>query len=84
MRKRIFSALAMLSFGIAAMAGEVAGLTVEYVDAGTSAYVQAISAIGRIEFTEGKAVIVFKDKSAGTEELGALSAIKRISYRNFE
>ncbi|MCQ2229220.1 MAG: T9SS type A sorting domain-containing protein [Bacteroidales bacterium] len=39
-------------------------------------------AIGRIEFKEGNAIIVFKDETAGTEDLGSISAIKRISFGN--
>ncbi len=39
-------------------------------------------AIGRIEFKEGNAIIVFKDETAGTEDLGSISAIKRISFSN--
>ena len=59
--------LAMLAMSVSAMADEVPGVTVEYVDAGTASYVQVISAIGRIEFKEGNAVIVFKDEAAGME-----------------
>lgn len=80
MKHRFLSMLAMLAMSVAAMADEVPGVTVEYVDAGTASYVQAISAIGRIEFNEGNAVIVFKDEAAGTENLGAISAIKKISF----
>ena len=80
MRKKIFSLLAMLTVSLAAMADDVPGVTVEYLDVNSASYVQAISAIGRIEFKDGNATIVFKDEAAGTEDLGAISAIRRISF----
>ncbi|MCQ2227712.1 MAG: T9SS type A sorting domain-containing protein [Bacteroidales bacterium] len=80
MRKKIFSLLTMLTVSLAAMADDVPGVTVEYLDAGSASYVQAISAIGRIEFKDGNATIVFKDAEAGTEDLGSISAIRRISF----
>ena len=67
---------------ITALADDVPGVTVEFIDAGSNSYIQAISAIGRIEFKDGNATIVFKDAEAGTEELGAISAISRISFGN--
>lgn len=80
MRKTIISLAAMLAMSVGVMADEVPGVTVEYVDSGTSAYVQAISAIGRIEFTSGEAVIVFKDSQVENYSLGSISSINRISF----
>ncbi len=74
----------MLSMAVVSLADNVPGLTVEYLDEGTGAYVQAISAVGRIEFKDGNAFIVFKDADAGTEDLGAISAIHRISFGNVD
>ena len=79
--KQIFqSLLLLLTASVGAMADEVQGVTVEYTDAGTAAYVQAISAIGRIEFADGRASIVFKDEAVDAEDLGALTNIKMISF----
>ena len=80
MKKKFLSLLAMLTVSFAAMADEVPGVTVEYLDVNSASYVQAISAIGRIEFKDGNATIVFKDEAAGTEDLGAISAIKKITF----
>lgn len=80
MKTSFVSLLASLAISASAMADDVPGLTVEYVANGTEAYVQALSAIGRITFTDGNATIIFKDASAGSEDLGAISAISRISF----
>ena len=65
---------------VGAMANDVPGVTVEYLDVNSASYIQAISAIGRIEFKDGNATIVFKDEAAGTEDLGAISVIKKITF----
>lgn len=76
--------LAMLVMCFATEAEEVPGITVDYVNIGTSAYVQAISAIGKIKFEvkeESKhALIEFKDKNLADVDLGAVSDINRISF----
>lgn len=80
MRKKLLSVVTMLSMAIASLADNVNGITVEYLDSHTAAYVQAISAIGRIQFANGKATIIFKDSKAGTYDLGSISAISRLSF----
>jgi len=82
MKHTFLTLLSILSMSIIAQADEVPGVTVEYIDSGSSNYVQAISAIGRIEFRSGDAIIVFKDTEAGEYELGAIADIKRISFAN--
>ncbi len=47
MKRHLLSVLLMLVFAAGAWADEVPGVTVEYIDPGTAAYVQAISAIGK-------------------------------------
>ncbi|MCQ2203482.1 MAG: T9SS type A sorting domain-containing protein [Bacteroidales bacterium] len=84
MRKIFLSMFGLLSISLAAMADEVPGVTVEYLDEKSDSYVQAISAIGRIEFKGGNATIVFKDAEAGKEELGAISGIRKISFGKVE
>lgn len=78
MKHCFLSIVAGLMMSLTAMADNVPGITVEYLDSGTGDYVQAISAIGRIEFSDGKATLVFKDDS--TEELGEISSINRITF----
>ncbi|MCQ2236348.1 MAG: T9SS type A sorting domain-containing protein [Bacteroidales bacterium] len=84
MKHRFLSVLVMLVMSVAAMADEVPGITVEYIDNGTSAYMQAISAIGKIKFEvrdEVKhAIIEFKDNEIADEDLGAITEISRISF----
>ncbi|MBP5365562.1 MAG: T9SS type A sorting domain-containing protein [Bacteroidales bacterium] len=78
MKRRILSFLAMLTVSIAATAEMVEGLTVEYLDASTTAYKQALSAVSRISFSEGNVTI---NLSNGTnQEVGAISEIDRISF----
>ena len=78
MKRRILSFLAMLTVSIAASAEMVDGLTVEYLDAGTTAYKQALSAVSRISFSEGNVTI---NLSNGTnQEVGAISEIDKISF----
>lgn len=80
MKKKLLMMLLMCVVHVGAMADEVPGVIVEYIDENSDSYVQAISAIGRIEFKGGNATIVFKDSEAGREELGAISGIKKISF----
>ena len=82
MKEKLLSLFVVTLMAITALADDVPGVTVEFIDAGSDSYIQAISAIGRIEFKDGNATIVFKDAEAGTEELGAISAISRISFGN--
>lgn len=61
-----------------AMAGDVPRVSVEYIDKSTSAYTNAISAIGRIVFKNGKAAIIYEDESI--EDLGKTEDINKISF----
>ncbi|MCQ2202635.1 MAG: T9SS type A sorting domain-containing protein [Bacteroidales bacterium] len=82
MKKRLVSLLFVLAASIGAWADEVPGVTVEYIDEGTPAYVEALSAIGRFEFREGVVYVVFRDNTE--EELGATSVIGKISFGRVE
>ncbi len=66
------------------MADNVPGLTVIYTAEGESDYKQAISTIGRIEFGNGHATLVYKDASAGTYDLGHISEIRRITFGDID
>ena len=80
MKKKLIIFLLACIVHVGAMADDVQGVIVEYFDEGSASYIQAISAIGRIEFKDGNVTIIFKDEAAGTEDLGSISAIKRISF----
>lgn len=84
MKRHLLSVLLMLVFAAGAWADEVPGVTVEYIDPGTAAYVQAISAIGKIKFEvsdeERHAVIEFKDAALENVDLGAIAGIGRIAF----
>ena len=80
MRNKLPTLLVLLASCATALAGDVPGLTVEYLAAGTAPYVQAISAVGRITLTDGHATLVFKDEAAGSVDLGALTDINRITF----
>lgn len=74
----------MFAMSIAAMADEVPGITVAYVDKGSAAYIQAISAIGKLKF-EAKdgvkhAFVEFKNTELADVDLGAIAGINRISF----
>lgn len=84
MKLRFLSVFAMLVMSVAAMGDDVPGITIEYLNSGTAAYVQAISAVGKIKFEEKNAVkhaiIEFKDRQLADEDLGAILSINRIAF----
>ncbi len=82
MKKFFLSNLLLLATSIGVMAADVKGIAVEYVDSGTPTYNQAISVIGRIEFKEESAFLVFKDETVQPVNLGKLSSLNRIALGN--
>ncbi|MCQ2374766.1 MAG: T9SS type A sorting domain-containing protein [Salinivirgaceae bacterium] len=78
MHKKLISALLLLAASSGAMADNVPGLTVEYLNSNTPAYTKAISTIGRLTFSGGNATLEFADNS--TANLGALTDIKQIRF----
>ena len=81
MRKRLLSFLLALVASVGAMAADVPGITVEYLDAGKT-YIQAISAIARIEFDSGtkNVTLKFKDANVPDEKLGNIAQIRKINF----
>ena len=68
MRQKLLSFLLALAASAGAMAADVVpGITVEYID-GDDAYIQAISAIARIEFDSGTKDVLLKFKDANVPD----------------
>ncbi len=81
MRKRVLSFLLALAASVGAMADDVPSITVEYVATGTPHYIQAINAIGYIEFDNNQnAILHFNNASLPTKNLGKLSSIDKIIF----
>ena len=78
MKRTFITSLLMLVASIGAMADGVESIIVEYLDANKPDYIQALSAIGRIEFTDDKAIIRFNDNTI--EEIGLTSEITTIVF----
>lgn len=74
----------MLTMSVVAMADEVQGITVEYINSGTSDYVQVLSIIGKLRFEVKDqvrhAIIKFRDSQLADEDLGPIADINRISF----
>ena len=81
MRQKLLSFLLALAASAGAMAAEVSGITVEYLDDGAP-YIQAISAIARIEFDSGtkNVTLKFKDTSIPDENLGDITQVRKINF----
>ena len=81
MRKRVLSFLLALAASVGAMATDVPGITVEYID-GDDAYIQAISAIARIEFDSGtkNVTLKFKDTNVPDYNLGNITEVRKINF----
>lgn len=86
MKNKILGFVSLLFVSSSVLADEVPGLTVEYVEPGSTTYVQALSTIGKIKFQDvdevKHAVLEFKDSNVADEDLGAISAIGKIVFGN--
>lgn len=78
MKHRCLATLLLLGASSGAWADNVPAITVEYIASGTPAYVKAISAIGSLQFANGKSILVFADNT--TQELGNLADLKQIRF----
>ena len=86
MRQKLLSFLLALVASAGAMAADVPGITVEYLDDGAP-YIQAISAIARIEFDSGTKDVLLKFKDANVPDYnlgnithGNIAEIRKINF----
>ncbi len=78
MKRKHLTLLMLLAMSTGAFADNVPAITVEYIADGTPAYVKAISAIGSLQFANGKSILVFADNT--TQDLGNLADLKQIRF----